>query len=482
MIDPTTIRTRVEGAIRLAGEDAWLLGYDINDIQALVTASNRPITMRGASQAIKDFDKSCKASPMSIFAGGGRGVELARSEADARARVEQLEETFRSATHGGVLAADAVPYRRDLEGASLTWLRRKLEIAKDTSPRPGGELPRDKEGQCEDCSAFHGDQRVRGKDEERVVCARCALLIGKARGTGEASQSLLEFARDRRIAAVSADGNNFGALFASLTSLEQMAVVSEAVADMFREAHGEALNRNPSMKVLAPVTGGDDIRAFLAPEGVLDYVEALVRGVERRADSAGDLGGVLTKEQKQDFLRIGVGVGAVVAGDHYPASRLMDYAHTLERSAKRICRASTGDNRAGPAGARSAFDFAILTSGEAQRSVEPTSPISGGAQRRIERPSPISMEPGAWTAALRSARALRGVPGAQRAVLAERATLPSFEEFQNLLRYRIARSSEWLEWFKTCDVNWKDDAALLGHVNRVRVDLLDLLPTREHRA
>ena len=467
MIDPTLIRTRVEEAIRLAGAGAWLIGYDINAIQELVTASNRPITMRGASQAIKDFDASnCKGRPMSIFAGGGRGVELACSEAEARARVEHLKEAFSSETHGGVLAADTVPYRRDPPGASLTWLRRKLEIAKDAALKPGGKLPLNKEGQCEDCNALHADQRLHGKEKVRLVCSRCFLLTGKARGTGEVSQPLNEFASDGRIAAISADGNNFGVFFASLNSLEQMAVASEAVADMFREAHEEAVQRIAPFRVLAPVTGGDDIRAFLAPEAVLDYVEALVRGVERRAGGAGNLGGVLTLAQAQAFSRIGVGVGAVVAGDHYPAARLMEHAHELERSAKAICGVATGARKdASSAGARSAFDFAILTSGDAQLGVE--------------RPSPVSMEAGVWAPALESARALRKVPGAQRAVLAERATLPSVEEFENLFRYQIARSRNWQEWFNVCGVDWTNHTAVREHLRRVRVDLLDLLPRQE---
>lgn len=468
MIDPSSILARVANAVRLAGEGAWLLGYDINGIQELVTASNRPITMRGASQTIKDFDAATgKDVALSIFAGGGRGVELACSEADARARIEHLKETFRIETHGGVLAAAAVPYRRDLPQASLAWLRLKLGVAKDAAVRPGGKLPPNKDGQCMDCCALHADHTIRGKDdEERLVCTRCFRLIAKARGTGEASKSLLDFASNRRIAAISADGNSLGTFFASLTSLEEMAVASQAVADIFREAHEEASRRVAPMKVLAPVTGGDDIRVFLPPNGVLLYVEALVCGVEHRAAAAGSLGGVLAPARALMFSRIGVGVGAVVAGDHYPASRLMDYAHKLELSAKAICHTvhRTSDTAGGP-GARSAFDFAVLTAGEAQV----------GREAR----SPLSMEETAWTKALRSARALRKVPTTQRAILAKRSGMPSEEEFENLLRYQVARSSKWQEWFNACEIDWTDRAALREHVGRLRLDLLDLMPAED---
>lgn len=467
MIDPNAIRDRVHKAFELAGEEPWLVGYDINDIQQLVTASSRPVAMRGASQAIKDFDERCRRASMSIFAGGGRGVELARSERDARERIQWLTSEFREKTHGGVLAADAVPYRRDAQPVSLAWLKRKLENAKDAAPRPGGDLADDKAHQCVDCDAFRAAHRVDSGDEERLVCARCHRMIGFGRETGEASRSLLDLASDRRIAAISADGNNFGAFFASLSSLEELAAASEAVADIFREAHKAALQhtlqRIAPPRALSPVTGGDDIRLFVAPAGVLPYVEALVRGVEERASRAGDLGGILPAQRAQALARIGVGVGAVVAGDHYPASRLMACAHEMERSAKNICRPDAGKlGVAAPAGCRSAFDFSLLTS-------ESTSADEA-------RPRPIAMDEATWTRTLASIKALRGVPTSQRAMLAEQRSL-STEEFENLLCYQVARSPHWQRWFQESQVDWTNRVALCDYVRRTRVDLLDLLPS-----
>lgn len=465
MIDPNAIRARVRQALELAGKVPWLVGYDINGIQELVTASNRPIAMRGASQAIKDFDAQCReATPMSVFAGGGRGVELAPSEAAARERIQSLISSFHEKTHGGVLAADAVPYRHDAQGASLSWLGRKLESAKDAARRPGGDLPLDKDSQCADCNAFRAKESVASGGEDRHVCSRCILWIKTARGTGEASQSLLAFARNRRIAAISADGNNFGAFFASLTSLEEMAAASEAVASFFREAHEAALRKIEPLQALSPVTGGDDIRVFVAPAGVLPYVEALVRGVEERASRAGELGGLLPKARAQALARIGVGVGAVVAGDHYPAARLMAYAHDMERSAKAICRTDTDkpDKTLPAAESRSAFDFTIISSGD------------GFVDE--ERPLPIPLDETTWARVLHNIQALRRVPTTQRAVLAERRSLPSSEEFDNIFCYQVARSPKWQDWCKDCKVDWTDRVALREHIRNTRVDLLDLLP------
>lgn len=468
MIDPDEIRRRVEKAVRLAGRDAWLVGYDINGIQELVTASNRPIAMWGACHAIKDFDRAQAETALSIFAGGGRGVALAPSEDAAQERISTLASEFCRATDGGVLVGAAVPYGRDV-AASITWLRRKLEIAKDEAPRPGETLPADKQTQCPDCSARRADRPVDGKEGVRLVCGRCALLIHLARKTGkEASTSLVDFARHRRLAAISADGNNLGAFFARPTSLEELAAASAAVATIFGEAHEAALRAAQRYPALSPVTGGDDIRVFMAPEGVLTYVETLVREVERRAQAAGDLGGMLSPDRARELAQLGVGVGVVVAGDHYPASQLMAHAHAHERAAKTICR--TPQTRAGAAsaaGPRSAFDFAVLAASE-------QAAVAAG-------PPPISMDEASWARTLHAAKTLRHVPGAQRAVLAERRTLP-LEEFENLLRYQVARQRHWQQWFEACGVDWTNPAALSAHVSHVRADLLDLLPPEEATA
>jgi hypothetical protein len=438
-LQPDAIRARVHRAFELAGETPWLVGYDINDIQQLVTASSRPVAVRGASQAIQDFDNRRKSRPMSIFAGGGRGVELVSSEPEARALIQQLIAEFRRETQGGVLAAEAVTCRRDAQKASLTWLKRKLENAKDAAARPGGDLAANKEHQCMDCDAFRAEHRVDSGDEERQVCARCYLMIKAGREINETSRSLLDFAEHRRIAAISADGNNLGAFFASLSSLEELAAASEAIANIFRDAHLTALQQIAPVKALSPVTGGDDIRLFVAPDSVLPYVEALVRGVEERASRAGNLGGILPAERAQALALVGVGVGAVVAGDHYPAARLMASAHEMERSAKTICRLhSAAPGAAATITCRSAFDFALLTSES----------ISTEDGRRSQ---PIAMDEATWIRTLASIEALRKVPPSQRAMLAERRSM-SDDEFANLLCYQVARNRDWQKWFEASGV------------------------------
>ncbi|MBK9265644.1 MAG: hypothetical protein IPM54_38375 [Polyangiaceae bacterium] len=448
---------RVNGAVTQAGRAAWLVAYDINGIQQLVTSSNRPIAMRGASRTIQRFDNEQAAHELSIFAGGGRGYTLARSKDEAQNRIAQLQREFRELTISGVLAADAVPYDYTRPHESLVWLRRKLDNAKDAARPPGGVLPANKDEQCEDCHTLRAERTINAGDDLRRICARCDNFIKHARKDDPAfKKSLLDYANqeDGTLAAVSADGNNMGALFGMLRTLEQMAVVSVAVARIFESAHEQAVGAN-DRKILAPVTGGDDIRAFMAPELVLDYVEALARGIEDGARTAGDLDGVLSsRAQVEAFKNIGIGIGAAIAWAHYPASALLNHAHMLERRAKAICRDANGS--------RSAFDFAILKSEDPAHE-----------NRQV---MPMSMEQTVWRKAIDAGQALRNVPSAQRAMLSERFTISSREEHDNLIRYQVARSKAWQVWFGHCRVDWTDPDELHRHIVATRLDLLDLLP------
>ncbi|WP_437297356.1 Cas10/Cmr2 second palm domain-containing protein [Sorangium sp. So ce426] len=467
MIDFAPIQQRVRRAIQSAGADPWLVAYDANGIQELVTASSRPLAMFGASATIAAFDKATSARDGWIFAGGGRGVELVGSREAAEARAQDLVRSFREQTLVGVMATALAPYHSNAPADSLRWLRQKLDIQKDQAPPPGGALPTDKRDQCADCRMFravYSSERTDAPNER--ICERCRAMLRAGRKASVAGeepiQSLLALSPSRRVAAVSADGNDVGDFFASLTSLEQMAAASEAIHEVFRDAHDEARATLRHGKV-SLATGGDDLRLFLAVEDLLDYTGAFVPALERRLDQLASLGAPFSRQEASRLARVGVGIGAVVADAHFPASRLMAYAHALERSAKRLCRNG---------GARSAFDFAILRAGDAS--------FSAIERRCADDGRPFPMDAESWADRRRQAEALAAIPGAQRGILAESRALDPVE-FANLLRYQVARSKPWQRFYDAVGVDFRDPAAIVRERPRqALLDLVRLLPSSKH--
>lgn len=470
MKDARTIRLEIEERLRrareAAGNSPWLVGYDVNAIQEYVTANSRPVAMYGASQLIKSFDAEQLRAPGTIFAGGGRGL-LMLNHADAKECVETLPGKYAERTVGGVLATAKVPWDESKSGASLRWLRLALENAKDAASRPTDVAPRGKRDQCERCRVFRAVERRHVADEEtEFICARCAATTATGRDEHNNRQSLVELSEDGKIAAISADGNNLGELFDSLDTLAATAAVSEAVREVFRHAHAAALARSGDKRHVAPITGGDDIRVFIAPSAVADYVYTLAREVERGAETLGDLDGILRADQRRRFASLGVGVGVVVAGDRTSASWLMERAHKLERSAKSLCRP---EKNGGRGRVRSALDFAVLTTDEA------FSEGNAAAAREAGDPRPLALDEATWLPFLARVRALREVPSAQRAVLAESRNLGA-EEFANLFLYQVARSRKWQAWYESIGVRWSNrDEVLKNRPDGATVEFLRVL-------
>lgn len=432
------IRYRIQAAHDEAGSDPWLYGYDVVGIQDFIVARNRPIAMRGASETVLSFDSD---SGMNIFCGGGRGIGLASSRENAESRCRELTKCYRDA--GGVLATAAVPYTRDQANACLTWLRSKLELAKDESDPPPSALPSDKLSQCSNCFRHPATTQVQHAERSDAVCSLCAASITRGRRTKEVSESLTALSPSKIVAAVSADGNGLGRFFESVGTLEQLAITSKVIAAIFADAHQVAMKRLKHCAVPL-VTGGDDIRVFLAVEDLLSYVETLVRQVESLADKAGSVHGTLDDKSASLLARLGVGVGAVVMHGHFPAARLLDYAHLLEDSAKSICRAGTElEQRT----ARSAFDLEVLTSSDAFTEGVPMRSPSDGR--------PFKMDRDSWQDVRKRAAALRAVPSSQLAILAEARSL-SEPEFLNMFRYQVARSLEWQRYYRDCGFEWTD--------------------------
>jgi len=253
-------------------------------------------------------------------------------------------------------------------------------------------------------------------------------------------------------------------------------VVSEAIADIFRTAHSRALDEIDELR-LPLLTGGDDVRAFIPPGKVLGYVATLTAGVETGAAGhvrAAVAAGVISPAVADDLRRVGIGIGAVIASVYYPARRLIEYAHKLERSAKVACRVRKW---------RSGFDFAIITNEDAMIE-QPVRTGAGIAARPLQPGAPD------WATALDRARALAQIPRAQIAMLAATAgfvdpsdpasspaTPPAQpatdeDELANLLRYQVARSRAWQAWYAACGTDWRDRNEVVRH--RPTLDMLEL--------
>lgn len=462
--------------------DPWLVGYDAHGIQEFITASNRPLAMLGASDAIKRFDEQAgRAMACKIFAGGGRGMEVIDGEAAARARCERLLADYKAATYGGALSTAMVPFDSRRPAASLRWLRQRLDLVKDACPRPGAEelrLYQHKRDQCADCGAYQAEHRSERKDEagERV-CTRCRDLVKRGRqvvpSQNEEIQSLLDLAKSGGyVAAVSIDGNNLGAFFDSLTDLDDIDVTgyaSRAIGEIFKQADERARShlRAGQSKIVSLATGGDDIRLFLPQAYVLPYLDVFIPALHAGADK-------LSQERrlKGRLRNFGVGVGIVLADPHLPAKRLMEYAHDLERSAKRRCRP-------GDTSVRSALDFAVLTAGDASR-IDPDQRESGDG-----RPIAFGAE---WDRLKEDALKLAQVPSSQLSLLrrapapppAESGTAPPLDDdnlvFANAWRYQVAREHTWRTWYDETGRNWRDPHQVVARRPRpVHLDLLHLL-------
>jgi hypothetical protein len=443
--DPITYaRAQLADARRHAGADARLVAYDINGIQEYVTANSRPRAMRGASALITDFDARARSLPGALFAGGGRGLLLAPA-ADARRLCGALVADFRQASHVGSVAAASAPYDPAAERRSLQRLRLALDDAKDAADAPADDVPPSKEAQCERCRRYRRvGTRPAGNVTEHL-CARCLATTDRGATEDGRGLSLVELvevggvARANHVAAISADGNNLGALFAALDSLESTVAVSLAVSHLFAAAHKAALGAcGCGASYVDAVTGGDDLRVFLAPWHALPYAKRLAEEVAARADAAdAALAPVLPAGAR--LRGLGVGIGVLAADVKSPASRMIERAHDLELAAKAHCLRTKE---------RSAIACAWSTTDDAFR-----------AAAHDPRVTAYALGP-AWDDAVARARALAAVPSAQHAVLAERRTMAP-DEFANLFRYQVARSDAWQGWYDAVGASWRDPAALM---------------------
>jgi len=438
---------RSQRVLQQTGPSPWLVAYDVNGIQEFISANSRPLAMKGASELLKDFDRDYLGRPETVFAGGGRGLLLLPSQDKAEIMQRELTQQFGVLSNGGVLATALSPFQRQDEAASLTLLRLRLDLAKDTAPAPGGQLPTGRQDACADCDTFQATtDSPRPNSQGERICNRCFTLIRRGQAASENRGSLVELSRYPQVAVVSADGNNLGHLFSNLSTLKACAAVSALVGEVFSQAL-EAAAKPLGNKLISVAAGGDDVRAFLAPSDCLTYVETLTRQVEEGLElAAGMLSQVVSPEEKTALQRAGLGVGLLIADATFPASRLLALAHRLEDNAKVKCRDASGDKRW-----RSGLDLGLMTAGELQ--IEERDPRDSTDGR------PFSLDLRLWQRTLKQAGALQAVESSQRAWISEMHRM-DVEEAHNLFRYQVARSDKWKAYYDMIGVRWHDKTAV----------------------
>lgn len=460
-------RAKVEQARARAGDAPMLVGFDANGIQAMLSASSRPIAMSGASALLLAFDEAQYGRPETVFAGGGRGLMVVKAEEADGVRAD-LVCAFREQTHGGVLATAAVPLRAP--DASLALLRLRMGIAKDAAPPPEEDDLQASDDACPDCRVRPRTTTIRRGDDAYESCARCAAFVRAGQEARKDKRSLVMSLEDieegGQVAFVSADGNELGRFFASLSTLEALVAGSRAVAAIIGAAHEaglDAVGSDDDGRVIPLVTGGDDIRVLLPPSKVRAYLEAALPEVERLAASASDLDGVLDDRQAGLLADLKLGAGVLVAPHHFPARRLLEGVHELEAAAKRRCRESGGST--------SAIGFRYLTTGDA---------LSGEASDRFPW-TPILWS--SWPRRVAVARALGQVPRSQVGATLQPKAVASEPEATNHFRYQVARTRAWRSFVDEAagaEDAWRDpERCRPDIVDQTTLDLFRLLEREE---
>ena len=429
-------RKRIGGLPR-AG---YLVGYDANGIQALITAANRPAMMQGASRIIVEFDASQTRKPSCAFAAGGRGRFVVDSEEGAERLAQELRAEYWGATRGEVLGVAISPYEESREVECLQRLSRKTRNAKDEAIPPAWSAftPEVAEKKwCQACYQWPAAEPIGGDEIEppAEVCQRCFAQRKSRERLPEGQRSaptMDDIAYDNRVVTIAADGNGMGKIFDAAKTLHKQALLSAGVQVVFFNAAAKAagavdgLPDNPKARqvykgrrIVPLVTGGDDVRAFMDPRGLEGFVTTFAKEVERGWAE-------LQRQVPEPLDTLAVGMGVLVTHGHFPAERLLELSTGLEEHAKRAH------------GAVSAVALHCMGA--------PGELIEGFA----DDPSVYPVEE-QWQALMQHARALAAVPSSQRAWIHSkvRAKEVDTEESQLYFRYQVARSPAWTSYVCT---------------------------------
>ncbi len=441
--------------------ERYFVAFDVDAIKDYVFAAVRPLDITGASRIVEGFTQEAASLRGVVYAGGGNGVLVARSAAEAAQRSEWLETRFAELTgHAGSCTAVAVPGHDFQAARRLLWravTRRKAMRGLDEPSRlllPAG-VPA-----CQACGREPGDVELKGRDEpndEQRIGRQCELRRRAGRAarsaTGQAepapARELGElFGADERdrdrdsepagrrgsmLAAVYLDADRAGERLQALASMGEVKAFADSVRSVTRSAlHAAVRTLGLDGKFIAPVVGGDDVLVFIDAR----QAAAMLRELWKR---------LRPLEQRWE-LRFS---GAVAVGPARAPLRLLlrqveaDLRASKQAAATVTAARVTAAGAAGPGvtgadptaagGARRQEPAVTVTSLSGGRLHDPRRPLFGG-------PVPQSL----WTGSpsvTELIAALGSVPPAQRAGMAEDLAQPSAELVDLDLQYRAVAGS-----------------------------------------
>jgi hypothetical protein len=434
-----------------------LLGYECVDLDAVLFAGSAGRAVLGAGEILAGFDRARCAEPLAVLAGGGRGVLLV-PRARAAEREAALREEFAAHSGGQLLRTACVPYERTQEAQCLRWLALALADAADAGPLPGvsagATLAR--------CALCAGPLAAQDAGE----CARCAAAqrAGASLATAVPG-SLAELAEGGRVVVLAA-GANLRALLAAQSDLEALGALGLLLGAAVEQAQREAERTLPRAKgglaggLLAPRTGGVELRALLAPAHALRYAGDLVRAVQALTSDAARVASALADAAGSQLAPLGLSVGLALGDARIPAWRLAERARAAESAAGRACSSLGWRSALCPDRWVLGEDGALAEAG------------LGGTGLELR---PYSLEATAWRSALHRAAALRRVPLSQRGYGVARESADP--EQWNAFCYQVARSPAWRRYLRAAGADWRDPASLLSaRADRSLEILMELAP------
>jgi hypothetical protein len=446
---------RLRDATDQTREPLALLGYEAAELDRFVLASRQPAAIAGAAEIVTAFDRHSQAKPLSVTAGGGRGIELVPRSLTGERQAELARE-FAQRTHGAVLVTACVPYERPQEAECLRWLALALADAADTAQRPAWSPALSAAERCADCETQAAPP---GSANRAPICERCAACSREGQKTADGHWEIPDLAEAGSVTAIAA-GRGLRGLLASLESLEAVSGISALVFAVLEQAQREAEQSllirkgggpgSGRRRIVAPATGGAEVLAIVSPSQALRYVGDLVRSVQSLSSEAVRIAGGFPESAASRISRMGLSVGLVVSDPHTPALGMLARARAAESLASHACASR---------GWRSAVHIERFTAGNAWSG--PDTEWTAGELPHDSRP--YSLEATSWQSWLRRATALRRIPAAQRAQ--GQARIGSYQasadaEFWNQFRYQVARSPEWKRYYRTCGADWREALSL----------------------